>query len=392
MSCVWRPESSIRACGTLYRSTPLWVWSPAVWTSRIVKYAVVSRTAMAVADTDQMSQPEITYGSAGVPVPPVTPFEALNAASPSIRMGSCEVRVGRTEFAGVAAAGGPVAIGRTRPAEVRAAKTKKAETFDGLAASPSTMQKGGRVLYVRVGATDGGPSGTAGGSPIPSRGESNRFIPILNDECAAAHVRARRAWPFGSRCGIEDPRLRHQLVLDGVHGKSEDLKGREPYEVPVAQDHGDPEALPLDLEEGEADRELDRASDDREPGAPLGRDAQAVRDRPVHHGVGRARVNEHPFEFHGAPRAMNAHPCVDFAHVRGHRVPRYERTGYMHVTVGRADAQSRPTPVWQGRRHRIPRSLQSSLESRRQHVCMAGNPYTRSEIRPMTESPASQTV
>src|SRR6266699_4698869 len=101
-----------------------------------------------------MAQPEITYGSAGVPVPPVTPFEALNAASPSIRMGSCEVRVGRTEFAGVAAAGGPVAIGRTRPAEVRAAKTKKAETFDGRAASPSTMQKGGTGL-IRSGWRDG---------------------------------------------------------------------------------------------------------------------------------------------------------------------------------------------------------------------------------------------
>src|SRR6266571_6686273 len=195
-----------------------------------------------------------------------------------------------------------------------------------------------------------------------------------------------------SRRGIEDAGLRNQLVLDGVHGKSENLQGREPYEVPVAQDHGDSEALALNLEEGEADRELDRASDDREPGASIGRDAQAVRDRSVHHGVGRAGVYEDPLELQGAPWAVHPYPCVDLAHVRGHRVCRYEQTCYMHVAVGRADAQSRPTPGWQGRRRRMPRSLQSPLEGRRQHVCMAGNPYTGSEVRPMTESPASQTV
>src|SRR6266508_746635 len=154
---------------------------------------------------------------------------------------------------------------------------------------------------------------------------------------ATSRGRRGREWfdrPGRLRCGIEDAGLRNQFVLDGVHGKSEDLQGRDPYEVPVAQDHGDPEALPLNLEEGEADRELDRASDDREPGASLGRNAQMVRDSSLDHGVGCACVDEDPLEFQGAPRAMNAHPCVDLAHVRGHRVCRYERTGYMHVTVG----------------------------------------------------------
>src|SRR2546422_7715031 len=51
--------------------------------------------------------------------------------------------------------------------------------------------------------------------------------------------------------------------------------------------------------------------------------------------MGRARVDEHPLEFHRASRAVHAHPCVDLAHVGGHRVPPYERTRYMHVTVGR---------------------------------------------------------
>src|SRR6266704_3297397 len=53
-----------------------------------------------------MSQPERTYGSDGVPEPPVTPLAAVKSASPRIRMWACDTYVGA----------------RTRPEGIRAAR------------------------------------------------------------------------------------------------------------------------------------------------------------------------------------------------------------------------------------------------------------------------------
>src|SRR2546426_3110181 len=52
-----------------------------------------------------MSQPEIRYGSAAVPDPPVTPFAGVNPESPSMRIGLWDVKAGRGRIDRARAAG-----------------------------------------------------------------------------------------------------------------------------------------------------------------------------------------------------------------------------------------------------------------------------------------------
>src|SRR3990170_7058958 len=74
---------------TVSRKTPSYVTSPpATETLRITAWASVFAIEIPVAKLASISQPSITYGSVGVPLPPVTPLAGVNPASPTMRIGA----------------------------------------------------------------------------------------------------------------------------------------------------------------------------------------------------------------------------------------------------------------------------------------------------------------